>query len=118
MNLPDFLAHVDGEIRVTGTRMGLYHLLYDYNQGDSAETLAEQYPTVPLATVHKVIAFYLENKAEVDQYLSEYQAELDRQRAVGRYVDMDELRRRFAEKYPSRVSGAEGGGTGPKKIAQ
>lgn len=118
MNLPDFLTQDDGEVRVTGTRVGLFHLLSDYNEGDSAETLAEQYPTVPLATVHKVVAFYLENKAEVDRYLSDYQAELDRQRAAGPYVDLDELRRRFAAKYPGRKPVIDGTTADPGKIAK
>lgn len=72
-DLPAFLTrHPDGSIRVTGTRVVLYHFVHDYNQGLSAEELALQFPTVSLATVHKVIAFYLENRVEVDRHAAEH----------------------------------------------
>jgi uncharacterized protein (DUF433 family) len=97
MNLPDFLIRDDdGEIGVTGTRIGLYHFLFYYNEGESAEQLALRYPHIPLATVHKVIAFYLESMAEVDQFLAEYDSKLDRLRAAGQKVNLVELRERLA----------------------
>jgi uncharacterized protein (DUF433 family) len=79
MNLPDFLIdHPDGEIRITGHRVGLYHIIDRYLEGDSPETLHEEFPTIALATIHKVIAFYLENEAQVDAYMAAYRAELAR----------------------------------------
>jgi uncharacterized protein (DUF433 family) len=83
MNLPEFLVdHPDGEIRLTGHRIGLYHVVDRYQDGYSPEMLAELYPTLPLALIHKVIAFYLENQAEVDAYVAAYRAELERQEAA------------------------------------
>jgi uncharacterized protein (DUF433 family) len=82
MNLPDFLVdHPDGEIRLTGSRIGLSDVVYYYNEGYSAEMLAEQFPTLSLALIHKVIAFYLDNQAEVDSYVSEQETATDRLRA-------------------------------------
>jgi uncharacterized protein (DUF433 family) len=82
MNLPDFLVdHPDGEIRLTGHRIGLYHVVFFYNEGYSPEMLVGQFPTLSLALVHKVIAFYLENQAEVDNYIAEHEAECERLRA-------------------------------------
>jgi uncharacterized protein (DUF433 family) len=82
MNLPEFLVdHPDGEIRLTGHRIGLYHVVYFYNEGFSPEMLVGQFPTLPLALVHKVIAFYLENQAEVDAYVARHEAECERLRA-------------------------------------
>jgi uncharacterized protein (DUF433 family) len=81
MNLPDFLNREStGEIRLTGRRIGLYHVVHYYNDGFSAEMLVGQFPDVPLALVHKVIAFYLENRHDVDAYVAECRTELDRQR--------------------------------------
>ena len=38
MNLPDFLTpEPTGEIRVTGHRIGLFHIVQYYNDGYSAE---------------------------------------------------------------------------------
>lgn len=60
MNIPDFLdADADGFVHVTGRRVGLQHLVQYYNEGYSPETLAAEYPTLSLASIHKVIAYYL-----------------------------------------------------------
>jgi uncharacterized protein (DUF433 family) len=98
MTLPDFLTQEmgTGEIRLTGHRIGLYHLVHYYNEGYSAEMLVCQYPTLPLALVHKVIAYYLENRVVVDAYVAGCRDELDRQRAASpRHLDAAALRRRL-----------------------
>jgi uncharacterized protein (DUF433 family) len=97
MTLPDFLVdHPDGEIRVTGHRIGLFHIVRYYNEGYSPEMLSEQFPTLSLALIHKVIAFYLENRAGVDDYVAKYEAELEQQRAVApKGPSLAELRRRL-----------------------
>jgi uncharacterized protein (DUF433 family) len=80
MTLPDFLRCDEyGEIFLAGHRITLYHLVKDYDDGCSAETLAAAYPTVTLALVHKVLGFYLENKAEVDNYVEKTRQEIDNQ---------------------------------------
>ena len=81
MNLPDFLTcEPTGEIRLAGRRIGLYHVVHYYNEGYSVEMLAGQFPDLSLATLHKVVAFYLENQPESDAYVAAYRKELDEQR--------------------------------------
>ena len=81
MTLPDFLTRDGaGDIRLTGHRIGLYHVVHYYNEGYSAEMLAGQFPSLPLALIHKTIAFYLENRGEVDAYMAACREELNRQR--------------------------------------
>jgi uncharacterized protein (DUF433 family) len=94
MKLPDFLTEgSDGELRVKDHRIGLLHLVHYYNEGYSPEMLVGQYPTLPLALIHKVIAFYLENQSQVDQYVASCLAELARQRLSSpRSVDFESLR--------------------------
>jgi uncharacterized protein (DUF433 family) len=83
MNLPDFLTrHEKGEIRVSGHRIDLFHLVSSYNHGYSAEMLLGQFPTLNLASIHQVIGFYLENRAEVDAYVARCEAEIERLRAA------------------------------------
>jgi uncharacterized protein (DUF433 family) len=77
MELPDFLAHQDGEIRLAGSRVGLAHIVRAYRCGDSAEMIALHYPTVSLAHVHKVVAFFLENRSEVNDYVDRIDNELE-----------------------------------------
>jgi uncharacterized protein (DUF433 family) len=81
MNLPDFLTQDEyGEIRVTGTRIPLYTIWCLHNDEKlSAEQIAQELPTLSLELIRKVIAFYLENREEVDAYAEEVQKELDRQ---------------------------------------
>lgn len=97
MIFPDFLTRdPDGFIHITDHRIGLMHLVYYYNEGYSPEMLFCEYPTLSLALIHKVIAFYLENKKEVDDYVAQCQAEMDRQRAAAvKGPSMAELRKRL-----------------------
>ncbi|MEX0803138.1 MAG: DUF433 domain-containing protein [Pirellulales bacterium] len=101
MQLPEFLTQAqDGEIRLSGHRIGLYHLVLHYNEGESAEMLACRYPTVPLALVHKVLAFYLDNQAEVDAYVASCSAKMDEERQGAQPFDWDALRRRLESQQP------------------
>jgi hypothetical protein len=73
--------------------------VYYYNDGYSAEMLACQYPTLPLALIHKVIAFYLENKSDVDAYVAACRDQLCEQRAASpNRVDVPALRERLEAK--------------------
>ena len=96
VKLPDFLTEAPyGEIRLTGHRIGLYHLVSPYREGHTAEMLHEQFPTLSLELIRKVLAFYEENKAEVDAYVAAEKAELDRQRAyLPTRLNLEELLRR------------------------
>ena len=98
MNLPEFLEKdADGYVHVSGHRIGLQDLVYFYNEGNSPEVLVEMFPTISLPIIHKTIAFYLENLAEVDSYVSECEQEMEQQRlAAPRGPDASELRRRIA----------------------
>jgi len=103
MNLPDFLnewAH--GEIMLTGHRIALHHVVAYYNEGYSAEMLLGQFPTLSLALIHKVIAFYLDNQADVDAYVAAQKAEIDRlAAAVPSGPGTIELRRPLAAMRPA-----------------
>src|SRR5438105_13944052 len=99
MTLPDFLKReTTGEIRITGRRIGLFHVVHYYNEGYSAEMLAGQFPDLPLALIHKVIGFYLENKDEVDAYVASCGGELARQRAADpKRLPLASLRQRLEQ---------------------
>jgi uncharacterized protein (DUF433 family) len=97
MTLPDFLNQDEfGSIRIAGHRIGLAHLLHFYNEGYSPEMLWSEYPRLPLALIHKVIAFYLENQKEVDVYLARCRDDIEQQRASAPAAPtLAELRRRL-----------------------
>jgi uncharacterized protein (DUF433 family) len=102
MNLPDFLAQDRyGYIHLAGHRIGLRHVVELYNDGYTPERLHDHFPTLPLALVHKVIAFYLENRAEADAYLRQSREALDRQAAALQPgPDAAELERRMEARRP------------------
>ncbi len=83
MNLPDFLtADADAWIHFTGHRVGLENIVFLYNQGYSPEMLSSEYPTLPLAEIHKAIAFYLEHRSDVDQYVATCNRDVDQHRTA------------------------------------
>lgn len=82
MPLPDFLTRVDGELRITGHRISLPDILFEYNRGLSAEELALRFPTLKLATIHKAIAFYLDHQPVIDNYLTARSAAIEQLRAA------------------------------------
>ena len=100
MNLPGFLTEAPfGEIRLTGHRIGLYHVVKGFNDGKSPEALAEQYPTLPLALIYAVIAFYVQNRVEVDEYVARVRSEIARQVAeLPKGPTLAELKQRLADK--------------------
>src|SRR5947208_187719 len=87
----------DGEIRLASHRIGLYHLVQHYNEGESAEMLAARYPTLSLPLVHKVLAYYLENQAQVDAYVANCEAAAKDQQQGARALNLNSLRRRLAK---------------------
>jgi uncharacterized protein (DUF433 family) len=107
--LPTYLHwHSDGELRLVGHRIGLYHFVCYYNQGFTAEMLQCQFPTLKLALIHKVIVFYLEHRTEVDDYVARYQAELGQLRASGRHApSVIELRERLESRQRAEAANPE-----------
>jgi uncharacterized protein (DUF433 family) len=96
MNLPDFLTEVPyGEIRLTGSRIGLYHVISDFNHGYSLEQLQEEFPDLSPELLNKVLEFYHQNRAEVDAYMARLEEESERQRRTWKPIDVEELKRRW-----------------------
>jgi uncharacterized protein (DUF433 family) len=85
MTLPDCLTADDqGYIYASGHRIGLHHIIRLFIGGYSPEMIGRHYPTMPLALVHNIIAFYAENQSEMDAYLAAHDREMDRQIAAER----------------------------------
>jgi uncharacterized protein (DUF433 family) len=103
VELPSFLTrHKYGEIRLTGHRVGLLHVIERYNEGESATAIAQYFPSVPLELIEKTIAFYQTNRAEADAYLAACRAEIERQAAEPQAgPDLAELRRRLQSHDPT-----------------
>jgi uncharacterized protein (DUF433 family) len=67
----------DGTIRVTGTRLLLDMIINAHKQGDIPEIIAESFPSVSVAEVYAIIAYYLNNKEKIEKYLAEQEKEAE-----------------------------------------
>lgn len=72
----------EGIVRVGGTRVTLDSVVWAFRQGATAEEIAGRYPTLHLADVYGVIAYYLHQTELVDAYLRDRQAGAAATRAV------------------------------------
>ena len=77
----------DGVVRVATTRVTLDTVVVAFLAGATAEEIATQYPSLGLADVYAVIAYYLQHRADVDAYLREreQQAQGIRRQLEGRF---------------------------------
>jgi uncharacterized protein (DUF433 family) len=58
-----------GVFRIVGSRIGLESIVVAYLNGQSAEAIQDNLPTLSLETIHGSIAFFLHHRVEVDEYL-------------------------------------------------
>lgn len=63
----------DGVVRVGGTRVTLDTIVYAFEEGATAEEIAQQYPSLHLADVYAVIGYYLRQRSNVHAYLERRQ---------------------------------------------
>ena len=116
--LPDVLHVQDGEYRVKGHRICLHHILWAYRDGVAAHAMVFYYPTLSLDEIEKVLAFYEANRVAVDDFMTRYQTVLDRQRAEGKQLDREGLRKRFeAMKQQHETNGVAGRPTALSTVA-
>src|SRR5258708_7623098 len=58
-----------GGWRVGNTRVGLDSVIHAYRDGQTVESIHDDFPSLSLAQIHGAIAFYLHNRDEVDRHL-------------------------------------------------
>ncbi len=70
----------DGVIRVGDTRVTLLTIVGCHQRGDTPQEIHEGFPTVSLADIYAVIAYYLAHQEEVDDYIRHVEAEAEKLR--------------------------------------
>ncbi len=63
----------DGVIRVAETRVTLDTVVAAFDEGATAEEIAQQYPTLALADIYAVLGYYLRQRESVEAYLGKRQ---------------------------------------------
>ncbi len=80
-----------GVVRVGASQVLLDIVIREFNHGARPEEIAEAYSTLDLADVYAVIAYYLRNRASVDEYLQ------------ARREDGEKLRQMIEASQPDRA---------------
>jgi uncharacterized protein (DUF433 family) len=84
---PAYVEERDGGYWVAGTRVSLDSVVIPFLDGESADSIAWNFPSLTLEQVHGSLAFYLANRAEIDGYLERARAEYEARRAASRAAD-------------------------------
>ncbi len=63
--------NADGVMLVGKTRVPLDTIVIAFDRGATAEEIVHRYPSLKLADVYAVIAFYLNNQQEIEVYLQQ-----------------------------------------------
>jgi uncharacterized protein (DUF433 family) len=66
-----------GVVYVGDSRVNLDVVILAFHNGDRPEEIALGYPTLELADVYAVIAYYLRHQGDVDAYLQAHQEECE-----------------------------------------
>jgi len=61
----------DGMVRIAGTRITLDTIVGFFQRGDTPEEIFDGFPSLSLADIHTVIAYYLRHREMVDAYIAE-----------------------------------------------
>lgn len=67
----EYVEQRNGGYYVQGTRVSLDSVVYGFRGGASPEKIAETFPSLTLAQVYGAIAFYIENRGDIDAYLEQ-----------------------------------------------
>jgi uncharacterized protein (DUF433 family) len=70
-----YIEQRDAGYWIEGTRISLDSIVYSFLNGESPESIAQNFPLLSLEQVYGAIAFYLANRELVDAYLKEGEAE-------------------------------------------
>ena len=78
-------VNIDGDsYRITGTRVSLDSVIYDYLSGLSPESIADNFDTLSLEQVYGAITYYLSHRGEIDRHLMRNRAKFEALRKKAR----------------------------------
>jgi|SRR6185312_10179003 len=93
---PSIRLDAHGTARVGASRVTLGTVIDAYRVGSTPESIVLQYPSLQLADVYAVVAYYLRHGAEVDEYLAGRRREADElRRQIEADPDMQRIRQRL-----------------------
>ena len=67
-------SDAQGVMRVGASRVTLDTVIHAFEQGHTPEEITSRYPALKLADVYSVIAYYLNHRNEVGEYLAQQES--------------------------------------------
>jgi uncharacterized protein (DUF433 family) len=83
----DYVEQIEGGFWVKGSRVSLDSIVYGFLAGQTAESIAQSFPSLSLKQVYGAIAFYLDNREQVDAYLTKAKVDFEAVRRASRETD-------------------------------
>ena len=74
----EYVERRNGGYYIKGTRVSLDSLVYSFKDGESPESIRQNFPSLTLEQVYGAISFYLGHQADVDVNICEGEEQLDR----------------------------------------
>ena len=93
-----------GVIRVGNTRVTLETVIHAFQRGETPEQIVDDFDVLNLADIYGVIAYYLQNRDEVDEYVRRAEAEAKEMRRdiEARDPDLAGLRERLQKRLEEK----------------
>lgn len=79
-----YVRKTEGGYQITGSRVSLDSVVYDFLSGLSPESIVDNYDTLTLGQVYGAITYYLAHRAEVDAHLQRNRAKFEALRLQAR----------------------------------
>ena len=73
----EYVEEREGGHWVKGSRVSLDSVVYAFLAGQTAESIAQSFPSLALKQVYGTITFYLANREQVDAYLAKARADFE-----------------------------------------
>jgi uncharacterized protein (DUF433 family) len=86
-NRVSYVQERDNAFWLAGTRVALDSVVYAFWNGQTAESIAQSFPTLSLEQVYGAITFYLGHRDEIDRYLAKRRDDVEAARDRARASD-------------------------------
>ena len=80
----EYVEQRDGGYYITGKRISLDSVVYAFRRGAAPESILRSFPLLTLEEIYGAITYYLAHQPEIDAYLEQEEAELEKMRQSSR----------------------------------
>ena len=82
----DYIEEREANYFIRGSRVSLDSVVYGFLNGESPETIRDNFPTLSLEQVYGAIASYLARQVEIDRYLESKNEDFEKVRRSQTHV--------------------------------